>query len=285
MKTIHNFEELRERLRQGEPCRVAAIEATDSHSSEAVETAVREGWAKVTNLTTGDPQRSADEAVQMVRNGEADVIMKGIINTDVLLRAVLNKEHGLLPKGNVLTHLSAIYLPMLGRIILMGDPAVIPYPTLEQREAMIRYTVKLAAAYGIEEPRIALIHCTEKVSEKFPLTLDYVQLIEKSKRGEFGKAIVDGPTDLKCAICKESADIKGIVSPLEGRADMLMMPDIEAGNVFYKTLTAFTDAQLAVGLMGAACPISLTSRSDSMETKLNSLAMACLQVNLLLTLE
>ena len=278
MKTIHNFEELRERLRQGEPCRVAAIEATDSHSSEAVETAVREGWAKVTNLTTGDPQRSADEAVQMVRNGEADVIMKGIINTDVLLRAVLNKEHGLLPKGNVLTHLSAIYLPMLGRIILMGDPAVIPYPTLEQREAMIRYTVKLAAAYGIEEPRIALIHCTEKVSEKFPLTLDYVQLIEKSKRGEFGKAIVDGPTDLKCAICKESADIKGIVSPLEGNADMLMMPDIEAGNVFYKTLTAFTDAQLAVGLMGAACPISLTSRSDSMETKLNSLAMACLQV-------
>lgn len=278
MKTIHNFEELRERLRQGEPCRVAAIEATDSHSSEAVETAVREGWAKVTNLTTGDPQRSADEAVQMVRNGEADVIMKGIINTDVLLRAVLNKEHGLLPKGNVLTHLSAIYLPMLGRIILMGDPAVIPYPTMEQREAMIRYTVKLAAAYGIEEPRIALIHCTEKVSEKFPLTLDYVQLIEKSKRGEFGKAIVDGPTDLKCAICKESADIKGIVSPLEGRADMLMMPDIEAGNVFYKTLTAFTDAQLAVGLMGAACPISLTSRSDSMETKLNSLAMACLQV-------
>lgn len=278
MKTIHNFEELRERLRQGEPCRVVAIEATDSHSSEAVETAVREGWAKVTNLTTGDPQRSADEAVQMVRNGEADVIMKGIINTDVLLRAVLNKEHGLLPKGNVLTHLSAIYLPMLGRIILMGDPAVIPYPTLEQREAMIRYTVKLAAAYGIEEPRIALIHCTEKVSEKFPLTLDYVQLIEKSKRGEFGKAIVDGPTDLKCAICKESADIKGIVSPLEGRADMLMMPDIEAGNVFYKTLTALTDAQLAVGLMGAACPISLTSRSDSMETKLNSLAMACLQV-------
>ena len=278
MKTIHNFEELRERLRQGEPCRVAAIEATDSHSSEAVETAVREGWAKVTNLTTGDPPRSADEAVQMVRNGEADVIMKGIINTDVLLRAVLNKEHGLLPKGNVLTHLSAIYLPMLGRIILMGDPAVIPYPTLEQREAMIRYTVKLAAAYGIEEPRIALIHCTEKVSEKFPLTLDYVQLIEKSKRGEFGKAIVDGPTDLKCAICKESADIKGIVSPLEGRADMLMMPDIEAGNVFYKTLTALTDAQLAVGLMGAACPISLTSRSDSMETKLNSLAMACLQV-------
>lgn len=278
MKTIHNFEELRERLRQGKPCRVAAIEATDSHSSEAVETAVREGWAKVTNLTTGDPQRSADEAVQMVRNGEANVIMKGIINTDVLLRAVLNKEHGLLPKGNVLTHLSAIYLPMLGRIILMGDPAVIPYPTLEQREAMIRYTVKLAAAYGIEEPRIALIHCTEKVSEKFPLTLDYVQLIEKSKRGEFGKAIVDGPTDLKCAICKESADIKGIVSPLEGRADMLMMPDIEAGNVFYKTLTAFTDAQLAVGLMGAACPISLTSRSDSMETKLNSLAMACLQV-------
>lgn len=280
MNTIHNFEELRERLRQGEPCRVAAVETTDEHSGEAVEKAVKEGWAVVTNFATGDPQESANEAVAMVLRGEADVIMKGIINTDVLLRAVLNKEHGLLPKGNVLTHLSAIYLPMLGRIVLMGDPAVIPNPTLEQREAIIRYAIKLAGAYGIEEPRIALIHCTEKISEKFPITLDYQKLIEMCQRGEFGKAIVDGPSDLKCAICKESADIKGIKSPLEGRSDVLIMPDIQAGNVFYKTLTAFTDAQLAVGLMGAACPISLTSRSDSADTKLNSLAMACLQASM-----
>ena len=95
MNTIHNFEELRGRLRQGKPCRVAAVEATDEHSGEAVEKAVKEGWALVKNFTTGDPQKSAAEAVNMVRRGEADVIMKGIINTDVLLRAVLNKEEGL----------------------------------------------------------------------------------------------------------------------------------------------------------------------------------------------
>ena len=279
METIKDFNELSDRLQSsGRRYRVAAVEVTDPHSSEAIERAESEGWAEVTRLHLDTVEASANEAVSMIHRGEADVIMKGIINTDVLLRAILNKEQRLVPKGNVLTHISAMDIPGLQKLLFMMDPAVIPYPTLEQRTAMIRYAVSVCGAYGIEEPRIALIHCTEKVSEKFPLTLDYVSLKDMCQRGELGRCIVDGPMDLRCAIDPEAMQIKHMESPIAGEADVVIMPDIEAANVFYKTITAFTAAHLAVGLQGAQCPITLTSRADETDTKYNSLAMACLQV-------
>jgi len=279
MELIKDFDELTQRLQSRKPCRVIAVEAHDEHSQEAIKRAESEGWAKVTNVHCETVMDSATEAVRMIRRGEGDVIMKGIINTDVLLKAVINKEEGLLPKGNILSHVSAMKIPTYHKILFMSDPAVIPYPTFEQRIAMIRYNIRLCNVYGIEKPRIALIHCTEKVSPKFPITEDYEKLVEMGRNGEFGNAIIDGPIDLKCACCKESADIKGIDSPLEGNSDVVIMPDIEAANVFYKALTAFTETKLAVGLQGAACPISITSRSDSAETKYHSLAMACLQAS------
>lgn len=280
MELIKDFSELVEQLKARGCCRVVAVEAHDEHSQEAINRAEKEGWAKITNLHLSTIEESAAEAVRMIHRGEADVIMKGIINTDVLLKAIINKENkaeGLIPPGNILTHISAFDIPTYHKLLFMMDPAVIPFPTLEQRIAMIKYAIRVCNVFGVEQPRIALVHCTEKVSPKFPITLDYEKLIEMCKNGEFGNAIVDGPTDLKCAVCKESADIKGIKSPLEGNSDVVIMPDIEAGNVLYKALTAFTDAHLAVGLQGAACPISITSRSDSALTKYHSLAMACLQ--------
>ena len=280
MHIIRDFSELTERLKNGKRCRVVSVEANDDHSREAIERAVSEGWAEVTNIHLSTVEESAAEAVRRVHLGEAEVVMKGILNTDVLLKAIINKdnrEEGLLPVGNVLSHVSAFKIPTYHKLLFMSDAAVIPYPTLEQRIAMIKYVIRLCHIYGIEQPRIALIHCTEKVSPKFPITLDYEKLIEMCKAGEFGNAIIDGPSDLKCAVDKESADIKGIKSPLEGNADAVIMPDIEAGNVYYKTLTAFTDTKLAVGLQGTSCPVTLTSRADTAETKYNSLAMACLQ--------
>jgi phosphate butyryltransferase len=216
----------------------------------------------------------------MVREGKAQAIMKGIVNTDVVLRAVLNKEEGLLPKGNVITHIAAMKIPCYHKLLFVTDVAVIPYPTLEQRKAMINYAITLCKVYGIEQPKVALLHCTEKVSPKFPITEDYVTIIEECRNGLFGNTIIDGPIDLKCAIDKEAALIKKLDSPVAGDSDVLVMPDIQAGNVFYKTITTVTDAELAVGLQGAACPISITSRSDSALTKFNSLAMACSQVRL-----
>ena len=143
---------------------------------------------------------------------------------------------------------------------------------------MIQYAVNICKVYGIAQPKVALIHCTEKISPKFPVTEDYAQLIEDCRNGMFGQAIVGGPIDLKCAIDKEAAVIKKLDTPVAGDSDVLMMPDIQAGNVFYKTVTTIVDAEVAVGLQGAACPISITSRSDSEVTKYNSLAMACAQV-------
>ncbi|MBR7018477.1 MAG: phosphate butyryltransferase [Prevotella sp.] len=277
---IKDFSELTQRLKNGKCCRVVAIEAIDDHSKEAIEKAESEGWAQVTNIHLSTVEESAAEAVRMIHRGEAEVVMKGILNTDVLLRAIINKdnrEEGLLPVGNVLSHVSAMRIPAYHKMLFMSDAAVIPYPTFEQRIAMIRYVIRLCNLYGIEQPRIALIHCTEKVSPKFPITLDYQKIVEMCQAGEFGNAIIDGPSDLKCAVDKESADIKGIHSPLEGNADAVIMPDIEAANVYYKAITAFTDTRLAVGLQGTSCPVTLTSRADSAETKYNSLAMACLQ--------
>ena len=277
---IKDFSELTQRLKNGKCCRVVAIEAIDDHSKEAIEKAESEGWAQVTNIHLSTVEESAAEAVRMIHRGEAEVVMKGILNTDVLLRAIINKdnrEEGLLPVGNVLSHVSAMRIPAYHKMLFMSDAAVIPYPTFEQRIAMIRYVIRLCNLYGIEQPRIALIHCTEKVSPKFPITLDYQKIVEMCQAGEFGNAIIDGPSDLKCAVDQESADIKGIHSPLEGNADAVIMPDIEAANVYYKAITAFTDTRLAVGLQGTSCPVTLTSRADSAETKYNSLAMACLQ--------
>lgn len=277
MEQITDFSQLVQRLQAQKRCRVVCVEAQDSHSQEAMRRATTEGWAEFTNIHLGTVAESATEAVRMIRNGEGDVIMKGIINTDVLLKAVINKEAGLLPKGNILSHVSAMKIPSYHKMLFMSDAAVIPYPTLEQRAAMIRYSIRLCHIYGIEQPRIALIHCTEKVSPKFPITEDYEKLVAMCQQGLFGNAIIDGPIDLKCACCQEAANIKGINSQLEGNSDVVIMPDIESANAFYKAMTAFTDTQLAVGLQGATCPISITSRSDSATTKYNSLALACLQ--------
>lgn len=277
MEQITNFSQLVQRLQAHKCCNVVCVEAHDKHSQEAMKRAEADGWAKFTNIHCSTVAESATEAVRMIRCGESDVIMKGIINTDVLLKAVINKETGLLPKGNILSHVSAMKIPAYHKMLFMSDAAVIPCPTLEQRAAMIRYSIHLCHIYGIEQPRVALIHCTEKISSKFPITEDYEKLVEMCRQGQFGNAIIDGPIDLKCACCQEAAIIKGIHSPLEGNSDAVIMPDIESANVFYKAMTAFTDTQLAVGLQGAACPISITSRSDSAATKYNSLAMACLQ--------
>ena len=280
METISNFEMLRNQLMGKEPVQVVAVEANDEHSQWAIRKAEEEGWAKITNVSSDSVEESARQAVQMVRQGKAQAIMKGIVNTDVLLRAVLNKEEGLLPKGAVISHVCVMKIPGYHKLLFVTDVAVIPYPTLEQRRAMIGYAAKLCHTFGISQPKMALIHCSEKPSPKFPVTDDYLRIVEECRQGAFGDIIIDGPTDLKCAIDKEAAIIKKLDTPIAGDSDILMMPDIQAGNVFYKTITHFTEAEVAVGLQGAACPISITSRSDSSLTKYNSLAMACAQAQM-----
>ena len=300
METIKNFDQLVAHLSEKKDRKkVAVVCGTDSSTQFAVAKALEYGFIEaifvgatekisgeeifkpfadhISFVEAADPDDAAAKAVALVREGAADVLMKGLINTDNLLHAVLNKEHGILPKGNVLTHITAASIPGYPRLLFFTDAAVIPYPTQEQRVQQVKYTAALCHAFGVECPRISLIHCSEKVGGKFfPFTLGYQDIIDAGKQGDFGTCIIDGPLDLKTSCCKESLVKKGIESPVDGAADVLIFPDIEAGNVFYKTITLFASATTAGMLQGTMAPVVLPSRSDSKESKFNSLALAAI---------
>lgn len=294
MNTVTSFDELITESQKRAKCtRVTVVCATDESTLTAIQRAIHAGIATailvggnaateafaaahkgVRFIPTATPQEAAAVAVRLVRAGEADVLMKGLVSTDVLLRAVLDKEAGLLPAGAVLTHLTLAALPHLNRLLLFTDAAVIPYPTPAQREAQVRYATTMARAMGIAQPRIALVHCSEKASKKFPHTLHYAQVKHQAEQGEYGAVIVDGPLDVRTACDAEALRTKGISSPLEGKADVLVFPDIEAANTFYKTITFFLNAPTAGCLVGTIAPVVLPSRGDSAENKFLSIALA-----------
>ena len=231
----------------------------------------------VSFIPAADRDEAARISVKLVRDGGADILMKRLINTDNLLHVVLNKETGMLPRGHVLTHITAARLPEYEKLLFFSDSAVIPYPTQDQRIQQIRYMLYVCRALGIEEPKISLIHCTEKVNEKyFPFTVGYREIVDMAERGEFGRCIIDGPLDLKTSVSPESMRIKGIKSPIGGDADALIFPDIEAANVFYKSITLFLGVETAGVLQGTMAPVVLPSRSDSKLCKFYSLALAAI---------
>lgn len=225
------------------------------------------------------PDEAAALAVRLVRTGEADVLMKGLINTDNLLRAVLNKDGGLLPAGGILSHVTVAEIPLYHKLLYFSDAAVTPRPGLEQFRAMVSNDVELCRRLGNEQPRVALIHCSEKINAKFPHTLDYVRLKEEADAGKFGNVFVDGPMDAKTACDTHSGEIKGLSSPVVGNADIMIFPNIEAGNTFYKTISLFGDANIAGMLTGTTAPVIVPSRADSGNSKFFSLVLACLSMN------
>lgn len=299
MEPIRDFDQLTDHLKGlNRRKRIVVVCAEDANTGIAITRALEEGIADfllvgdasklkeypfmqthashVEVLHVADPDDAAREAVRAIREGRADILMKGIINTDNLLRAILDKEQGLLPRGKVLTHISVVKIPTYDKLLFFSDAAVIPRPTLQQRIEMIWYAIRTCRRFGIEKPRISLIHCTEKVSAKFPHSLDYVNIVELAEAGEFGDVIIDGPLDVKTSCEKHSGDIKGIASPINGEADVLIFPNIESGNAFYKAVSLFCHADMAGLLQGPVCPVVLPSRSDSALSKYYSIAMACL---------
>lgn len=302
MEPIFNLKSLPERLRSlGKRVTVAVACPADSHTEEVVERSIREEIADfilvavagkeavakrlhadypehVVIINAEDDDDAARKAVWEVHEGRAQVLMKGTINTDNLLRAVLNKERGILIKGSVLTHIAIAETPQIPHLLFFSDAAVIPYPTYEQFDAIVGYiTDTFRSITGKAVPRVALTHCTEKVSEKFPLTLSYEQIKADAANKKYGEVEIAGPMDVKTACDAESGALKGISSPVVGNADILVMPDIEAGNTFYKTLTLFGGATIAGMLAGTTVPVVVTSRADSADSKFYSLAAACLK--------
>jgi len=216
-------------------------------------------------------EEGAQRAVQLIREKKADILMKGMISSDILLKAVLNKEKGLVPKGSTLSHIAIAEIPTYHKLLMFMDVAVIPFPTFEQFIQMIGYATKLCQKLGIIEPRIAMIHCNEKINAKFPHTLAYQKLKKMAQEKKWGETIIDGPMDVKTACDPLSGETKHIVSSIEGEADVLLFPDILSANTFFKTITLFSQAKVAGMAMGASCPIILSSRGDSGESKYDSI--------------
>ncbi len=250
MEVIRNFEELVSHLSQRtERRRVAVVCPNDHSSQEAVARALDEGIADILIVGADEEAKAffakygerieSVDASDVDEAARADVLMKGLLNTDNLLRAVLNKETGILPKGRVLTHIACAQMPQYDRLLFCTDVAVIPRPTKEQREEQLRYVLELCRTMGVEKPRVALINCSEKVNEKhFPHTVEYRELVAKAEAGEFGPCIVDGPMDLKTSLSEAALKKKHLESPIEGKADALIFPGIQSGNVFYSVATA-----------------------------------------------
>ncbi len=300
MQAIRKLDEIAERLKsKNRKYRVAVALAEDSNTLNAVYRAVSEGFVHA--LMIGDPKKinticaqnkinpeifeiiaagsdieALEIAVSMVKNGEADVLMKGLVGTDKFLKAVLNKESGLMQKGKIMSYVCALELPDYHKLLFVSDTAVLTFPELKERKVMIEYTVNMAHRFGIERPKVALISATEKVTPAMPSTIDDALLSKMADRGQIKGCEVDGPMDVFIACDAESARIKGVESPVAGDADALIFPSLESCNSFYKGLMLFGKGELAGLIQGTEKPVVVMSRSESEKSKFYCIALACL---------
>jgi phosphate butyryltransferase len=223
-----------------------------------------------------DYAKAAAQAVALVRAGEADMLMKGVLDTSILLKAALNKENGL-NAGRLTSHVAVMEVPTYHKLLIVTDAAINIAPDLAGKLDIIANAVQVARAIGLANPKVALLAAVEKVNwDKMPCTADAAIITQMNRRGQLKGCIVDGPLALDNAVSAESAQIKKIVSEVAGDADILVAPDIEAGNILYKCLLDLGQAKGAGIVVGASKPIVLTSRADSAETKLASIALAAL---------
>ncbi len=235
--------------------------------------------AKFTVVHNANELASVAQAVQMIRDGEGDFLMKGLCSTDKFLRAILNKETGLLPPKGTLTHCTVLEIPSYHKLLFVGDVAVIPAPDFKQKQIIMDFLIRTAKAVGVEKPKVAIIAATEQVLTSQPASVEAAMLSKMVDRGQIKGCIADGPLALDVAIDKESVEIKGLVSPVAGDADCLLFPNIESGNVFYKANSKLVPGVKQAGiLVGAKVPCVLSSRADSIDTKLNSIAIAAMSV-------
>lgn len=222
-----------------------------------------------------DVNKASIETVKLVSSGRADMMMKGLVDTATFLRAVLNKEVGL-RTGKQMSHIAIFEVPGYDRLLFVTDAAFNMYPELKEKIDIIKNAVQVSHALENNMPKVAPICAVEVVNPSMPATLDAANLSKMNERGQIKGCIIDGPLALDNALSKEAAAHKKISGPVAGEADILLMANIEAGNAVYKCLTYTTESKNGGLLMGAAAPVIVTSRADSPETKMNSIALASL---------
>lgn len=220
-----------------------------------------------------DVKEAAEKSVELIREGKGDFLMKGYLDTSVILKAVVNKEKGL-GKGGVMSHFTMFEVPNYHKILVAVDGGMVTYPTLEQKKAIIENTVEVLRTYGYENPKVGVLACVEKVNPKMPETIEAAELSKMNESGEISGCVVAGPISYDCAMDAEVAKIKRYEGPVAGNADILVAPNIHAGNIMGKMLTVTCKARMAGFIVGAKCPIVLTSRGSSTEEKYLSIVIS-----------
>jgi phosphate butyryltransferase len=299
---ITKLDDMFEVLRLRESKRLVAAYANDSHTIGAVNKAVDLGLVDATLV--GDKEEiasvcknegidiskfdivhepdetgAANKAVALINEGRGNLLMKGLVSTDKYMRAILHKEKGLMPPGAVLSHVTVMENTNYHKLLIFGDVAIIPAPELKEKIAITNYLIATAKALGIEKPKVAVLAATEQVSPKMPACVDAALIAKMADRGQIKGACVDGPLALDVAIDKESAEIKKLKGHVAGDADCLVFPNIESGNVFYKANTKLAKSELGAMVVGAKVPAVLSSRGDTIKTKLYSIALAALSAH------
>ena len=294
-----SFDELMSRVKSVELKKVSVCCAQDSEVLEAVDEAKKQGIADA--ILVGDKAKmeeiageigvdlsqfeiidepdmiaASKKAVELVHNGTADMYMKGIIDTKNFLKSVLDKEVGL-RTDKTLSHVCVFEIEGHEGMLFLTDVAFIPYPTLEDKVAIINNTVEIAHACGLDNPKVAPVAAVEVVNPKMPATVDADELTKMCAEGKITGCVVDGPLSLDLAIDREAAKHKGAEGrKIVGDADVILFPDIHAGNLVYKTLTHLCPCKNGNIMTGTKAPVILTSRSDSKEVKVNSLALGAI---------
>jgi len=295
---IKSFNEIIEKVKQNDMKKVAVAVAQDEAVLRAVKDAKDNGIADAVLVGNHDEivsialkigmdikqyeivdepdvKKAALKAVELVSSKKADMVMKGLVDTATFLRSVLNKEVGL-RTGKLMSHVAIFETEAFDRLLFLTDVAFNMYPELKDKVQIINNAVKVAHAVGIEQPKVAPVCAVEVVNPNMPATLDAAMLAKMSDRGQIKGCTVDGPLALDIALSEEAAAHKKVSGPVAGKADILLMPNIETGNVMYKTLTYTTHSKNGCLLVGTAAPVVLTSRADSHETKMYSIALAAL---------
>ncbi len=296
---IRNFDELYKKVAQCSKKKLSVANAQDSFVLEAVKIARERDMVDV--IMTGDadqikaiasdigmdlsgyeiidikdPMEAALAAVKLVHDTDADIYMKGLLDTKSFLKSILDKEVGL-RSGKPLSHVSVFDIKGRDKLMFLTDVAFMTYPTLEDKVSLINNSVRIANACGVQMPKVAVLAAVEVVNEKMPVTVEGAELSRMNDAGEITGCIVDGPLSADLAIYPEAAKHKGATDrKIVGDADIVVFPDIHAGNITYKFLVHTADSQNGNVLAGTTAPAILTSRSDSTESKVNSIAIAAM---------
>lgn len=296
---ITNYKQLLEKARGNKPMRLVGVAAQDVDTISAMYEAEKVGI--ITPILVGDTKKmeqvmaeqkisfqnaafihadtlegSAALSVELIRSGKGDFLMKGLLDTNIFLKAIVNKETGL-PKGKVLSHVMTFDTgDHYHKIIISSDGGMCLYPDLEQKTGIVQNALQVARALEVDTPKVAIICAKEKVNPKMQPTVDAAELKKMGQEGAFGEnVLIEGPISFDLAISAHWAQVKGFQSPVAGDADVVILPDIDAGNLLGKCCTALFGARAAGVIVGSSVPVIMTSRADDKETKLYSIALGC----------